>query len=96
MPNNCRHILAVVLLRRHHISIFHLAITHPNRAVLGHSQASHDQSEPDIGAGQPKQLHQVSKASDSDAGRCCDLVFYVAASVSSFYTFRCAGAGEDS
>jgi hypothetical protein len=54
MSYNRRHFLAIVLLHLQHISILFLAITYPNRPLLGDSEAFNDKSKSDIGAGQSK------------------------------------------
>jgi hypothetical protein len=87
-----RELLAVVLLHRQHISILFLAITYTNRPLFGDSEAFNDKSKSDISAGQSKQLHKVSKASDFNAGGSRDFILHVYASLSSFYAVDDFGA----
>lgn len=81
MSHERRNFLAAVLLLRKHITFLLSPAADPNRAVLGDSEASHDQPESDFGARQPQQLHQVPQASDSDAGRRGDLILHLSAAV---------------
>lgn len=53
VSSESRPALAVCLLHPQHISILSLAITYPYRPLLRYSQALNDQSQPDIGTGQP-------------------------------------------
>lgn len=57
MLHKCRQLLAGVFLRRQHFGVLHPAAIYPNRPLFGDCQTFDDQSEPDFGAGQSKQLH---------------------------------------
>jgi hypothetical protein len=92
LPYVCGELLAFVLLHQHHISILFLAITYTNRPLFGDSEAFNDKSKSDIGTGQSKQLHKVSKASDFNAGGSRDFLLHMYASLSSFYAVDDSGA----
>lgn len=91
----CARVLAIVLLHRQHISFLPLAIIYSCRALFRNSQASDDQPEFDIGAGQSQQLHKVSEASDFDVGGCCDFVLHMSASFSGVNALDYFGAREN-
>jgi hypothetical protein len=92
MPHNRRHFLAFVLFRLKHISVLPSAIIYSNRSLFGNCQALNDQSESYIGARQSKQLHQVPKASDSDASHGRHFVLYMPSSISGIYTLDYLGS----
>jgi hypothetical protein len=92
LSNSSRELLAVVLFHWQHISILFHAITYTNRPLFGDSEAFNDKSKSDIGAGQSKQLHKVSKASDFNAGGSRDFLLHVYASISGIYIVDDSGA----
>lgn len=92
LSNSSRELLAVVLLHWQHISILFHAITYTNRPLFGDSEAFNDKSKSDIGAGQSKQLHKVSKASDFNAGGSRDFLLHLYASISGIYIVDDSGA----
>lgn len=86
MLNYCRHILASVLLRRQHITVLSCATLHPYRSIFGDSETLDGQSKLNLGPRQSKQLHKVSKASDSHAGDGCRVILHMPAALPSFHT----------